>query len=269
MATVPTGFGDLSTTAASNYPAASDAVFPNLDDALRIVYAMLASIYANTSTNGWTSPFVGTASPTFTGQCSFPDGASASAPAIANTGDLNTGLWWPAADTVELVSGGTGRLRVDTTVELGDTGTVHVTDDGRLYGTALHNNAGAVTGTTNQYVASGTYTPTLTNTASISGSTARLAQWIRVGNVVTVSGAAELVQSADAVAELGISLPIASNFANIFECNGLIVNQQHSTQIAKTGSIYADAANNRATAEYYTNGTGTQEFIWHFTYQVI
>lgn len=55
---VPTSFSDLSTTAGSNSPAGGDNVLPDLDNYLRIAFAMLGSIYANTSTNGWTSPYM-------------------------------------------------------------------------------------------------------------------------------------------------------------------------------------------------------------------
>ncbi len=58
---VPTAFSDLSTTAASNSPAASDNVFPDLDEHLRALAAFIASIYAN-SGNGWTSPYLPNAS---------------------------------------------------------------------------------------------------------------------------------------------------------------------------------------------------------------
>lgn len=51
------------------------------------------------------------ASPAFTGQASFADG-SAAAPSIAHTGDLNAGLFFPAADTVAVATGGSERMRV-------------------------------------------------------------------------------------------------------------------------------------------------------------
>jgi hypothetical protein len=54
------------------------------------------------------------ASPAFTGQASFADG-SAAAPSIAHTGDLNAGLFFPAADTVAVATAGVERLRVDST----------------------------------------------------------------------------------------------------------------------------------------------------------
>jgi hypothetical protein len=64
---VPTDISALSTTAASNSPVAADNVFPDLDDFLRFHSAALASIYANTATNGWVSPYMPKAGGTFTG----------------------------------------------------------------------------------------------------------------------------------------------------------------------------------------------------------
>lgn len=52
-------------------------------------------------------------SPVFTGVASFPDG-TASDPSITNTGDLNTGVFFPAADTVAVTTGGVERLRVES-----------------------------------------------------------------------------------------------------------------------------------------------------------
>lgn len=58
------------------------------------------------------------ASPSFTGQASFPDGTAA-APSIANTGDLNAGLFFPAADTVAVSTAGTERMRIDSVGNVG------------------------------------------------------------------------------------------------------------------------------------------------------
>jgi len=52
------------------------------------------------------------------GIASFADG-SASAPAITNTGDTNTGVFFPAADTVGITTGGTERARVDSSGNMG------------------------------------------------------------------------------------------------------------------------------------------------------
>ena len=50
-----------------------------------------------------------TASPTFTGIVSFPDG-SASDPSITNTGDTNVGLFFSAGDTLAFTAGGTSQF---------------------------------------------------------------------------------------------------------------------------------------------------------------
>jgi len=53
------------------------------------------------------------ASPTFTGQVVVPSG-TASAPSISPSGDTNTGLFFPAADTLALSSNGTERMRINS-----------------------------------------------------------------------------------------------------------------------------------------------------------
>jgi hypothetical protein len=63
------------------------------------------------------------ASPAFTGQASFADGTAA-LPSITNTGDLNTGILFPAADTVAVSTAGSERLRVDNNGNVGIGGTV-------------------------------------------------------------------------------------------------------------------------------------------------
>jgi hypothetical protein len=56
--------------------------------------------------------------PTIAGAASFADG-SASAPAITNTGDTNTGIFFPAADTIAFSEGGTESARFDSSGNLG------------------------------------------------------------------------------------------------------------------------------------------------------
>lgn len=52
------------------------------------------------------------------GQASFGDGTAA-APSITNIGDLNTGILFPAADTVAVTTGGSERLRVNSSGNVG------------------------------------------------------------------------------------------------------------------------------------------------------
>lgn len=64
---VPSTFADLSTTPASNSGIISDASsVSSIDDQFRSVWAFVASISGNTG-NGWTSPYLTVASPSYTG----------------------------------------------------------------------------------------------------------------------------------------------------------------------------------------------------------
>lgn len=144
---------------------------------------------------------------------------------------------------------------------------VAIAPDGRLYGSALHNNAGAVTGVTNQYLASGTYTPTLTNGTNVSASTAYQAQWLRVGNVVTVSGRFDVdTVAATTGAILRISLPIASNFAANEDCAGTA---NADGVVSESAAIYADATNNDAQVAWITTTTINHGMSFTFTYEVL
>lgn len=139
-----------------------------------------------------------------------------------------------------------------------------ITSDRRVYGSALHNNAGSVTGTTNQYIASGTYTPTLTNVSNTS-ITPGLCQWIRVGNVVTVSGTHSGSTPVATLAQFRQSLPIASNFTVASNCGGMMGTHNGFDN----GPIIGDATNDAAFFEWQSTNTGTFSLGFSFTYVVL
>ena len=145
--------------------------------------------------------------------------------------------------------------------------TVYVTDDGRLYGTALHNNAGAVTGTTNQYVASGTYTPTYTIGTGLDSITASACQWLRVGNVVTVSGFVELnATTANALVQFRATLPIASAFTSSIQLGGV------ATEGDVGGGVFRVAADDAADKALFSGEMSTADtdnISFSFTYLVL
>jgi hypothetical protein len=63
-----------------------------------------------------TSPTI--ASPTFTSQATFAAGA-ATAPAFTTTGDTNTGIFFPTADTIAFAEGGAESMRIDSSGNVG------------------------------------------------------------------------------------------------------------------------------------------------------
>lgn len=146
-------------------------------------------------------------------------------------------------------------------------GEVAVTGDGRFYGLALHNNSGAVTGTANQYVASGTYTPTIANNVNLdSNPTALTAQWIRVGNVVTVSGGIDNIdQTAGAtLTSFTATLPIASDLTVVENVSG--VGTANTLNVAI--NISADVTANIAYFVFLSSGTGVLEINYTYTYLI-
>lgn len=142
-----------------------------------------------------------------------------------------------------------------------------LTNGGSLYGNALHNNANAMTGTTNQFIGSGTYTPTLTGVTNVAASTNYTCQYTRVGNVVTVSGKFDLDVTGAGATELRISLPIASNFTNASNLGGGC--HRHVSAASEHGSIAADTTNDCAQVYINAVATGNEPWSFHFTYVVL
>lgn len=114
---------------------------------------------------------------------------------------------------------------------------------------------------------SGTYTPTLTNVTNIAASTAYLCQYLRFGNTVLVSGKVDVDPTLTATgSELGISLPIASNFGDIIDCGGVAF----AAAVAGQGAaILGDATNNRASMKWVSSDISNQGMAFIFTYRVI
>lgn len=114
---------------------------------------------------------------------------------------------------------------------------------------------------------SGTYTPTLTNTTNISASSAGVAQYMRVGNVVTVSGQVDIDPTVAGDTVMGVSVPVASNLAAQTNCGGTFA--VLSGTVVQGGSIYADSVNDRATFRMSSTDLTSRSYQYHFTYRVI
>jgi len=110
-----------------------------------------------------------------------------------------------------------------------------------------------------------TYTPTLTNVTNISASTAYECIYMRVGNAVTVSGKVDIDQISPGAIELGISLPIQSDFTNEADLSGLGDGDVNGTEAMY---LKADVANNRASLNADDNHTSNHSHRFVFMYQV-
>jgi hypothetical protein len=122
----------------------------------------------------------------------------------------------------------------------------------------------ATTAFVNNIVSSGTYTPTLFNTTNVASSTSYVATWMRIGNIVTVSGKVDIDPTAASTnTVLGISLPVASALTNESQLAG-------TASCAAVASLSArmlgDATNDRALLQYL-NGTDIAARGWSYVYQ--
>lgn len=118
-----------------------------------------------------------------------------------------------------------------------------------------------------QELASGTYTPTLSNTVNVSASVAYACQYMRVGSVVTVSGRIDIdPTSANIDTRITMTLPIASNFtsANLNELGGTAVT------LNNTGG-FSILSNTSDVAEFrgQLSGTANVALSFSFTYLIV
>lgn len=138
--------------------------------------------------------------------------------------------------------------------------------NGNLRAFNLHNNATAQGNASNQDIRSGTYTPTATALNNYSDVTPSLAQWNRVGNVVTVSG--QVLCDAITTATFSsfeLSLPVASAITTTAQASGAAF----SGAVAEGQQVLSNIANN--TAEFWATPVATtaQTFSYTYTYVVL
>lgn len=138
---------------------------------------------------------------------------------------------------------------------------------GPLLLASIHNGT-ATGGSAAPAIASGTYTPTLTNGANVDSTTSAVCQYIRVGNVVTVSGVVSVdpTASGGTATQVGISFPIASNLASTTQCGG---GGAHNVNSPTGVLITSDTANDRAQATFAANTTASASMGFTFTYLVV
>jgi hypothetical protein len=175
--------------------------------------------------------------------------------AFNNTGDETT---INALDAVNIAVDASNVARFDATQarihSLGGDGTgiVGVDNDGDLSYVAY---------------ASGTYTPTITLTANSTSGSATVAQYVRVGSTVTVSGSITFTVTAGSLAtECYITLPVASAIAQEYQLAGTGFSSTANNVI---GKITGEVTNNAADFSFFDLATGVHTIFYHFTYQVL
>lgn len=135
-------------------------------------------------------------------------------------------------------------------------------------GAVLQNVAGSLT--YGNIVSSGRFTPTLTNGANVSSSTAQITHWSRNGSEIDVEGTVSITTTSgiNTLTVIDISLPVASNLAASTDLAGSIITGGHADQAF--GIIVGDATNDRATCSFLSGtGAGARTYTFRFTYTFI
>ena len=122
-------------------------------------------------------------------------------------------------------------------------------------------------------VFSGTYTPTLTSITNIASSSANQCQYMRVGNVVTVSGIVSIaVTTANESSSFEISLPIASGLTTTNVGLAGIISSCEATGSLPwtgTGGIMPNVSTDRAKVVFAPGETDAKLYSFHFTYTIV
>lgn len=118
------------------------------------------------------------------------------------------------------------------------------------------------------FFTSGTYTPVSSALVNASAATPLQAQYIRIGNIVTVSGLINVTVTAAAntATSVNITLPIASNIGAAEDCAG--VGTIFLVPIL-AAQVVGDSAADRALIRWSSSATGAQTVAFHFTYEIL
>jgi hypothetical protein len=116
-------------------------------------------------------------------------------------------------------------------------------------------------------LASGTYTPSLTNGANVAASTAFQCQYIRVGSVVHVSGQVNIdPTSAGVLTTLYMSLPVASNLAQAYNLAGAAV---CSGEGYNPVIVAGEPTTDKAALQWIPTTDANRPIVFSFTYVII
>lgn len=120
-------------------------------------------------------------------------------------------------------------------------------------------------------IRSGSGTTTGRTGTNVTACTIQGQQYLRIGNVVTVSGTADLTitTAVGTASQCGLDLPIASNFTNGNQCSGTIAIDSGATTGYSAGYITSDATNDRCLVSFNALASGAHTMQYTYTYQVL
>jgi len=174
--------------------------------------------------------------------------------------------WNPAVDGTNINSTDWAALLADISTAL----STALYKDGQQTATVLVPFAQGITvpSSTKGNVYSNTYTPTMTAGTNCDSVTTMAAQWMRVGNMVMVSGTCNFdPTSGNASSDWLISLPVASVFTNALQGGGVLATQ---AALVEALSIFSDSASGKMkVAGLCGNTVANHTCSYSFMYQVL
>ena len=202
---------------------------------------------------------------TINGTATFAAG-TVSAPSITTSGDTNTGIYFPAADTIAFTEGGVERMRLDSSGNLGLGVTPSAWSIGKAFevgyvGSGIFTPAATITNIINNtYYSSGAYRYATTAAAAYFGVNAGAFQWFTApsgtaGNAITFTQAMTL----DASGNLLVGITSArSNAGDVQVSKGISFPATQSAQSdANTLDDYEEGTFTPTIAGETTTGTTT------------
>jgi hypothetical protein len=112
-------------------------------------------------------------------------------------------------------------------------------------------------------------TPTATNDANVDASTTQEERYMRIGDIVFVSGTVQVDATAsNTTTTLFLDFPIASSITDQTMASGLIT-AQTTTGTVGVGYIIASVANDNAILNLTPSGTGNITYSYSYSYRVI
>jgi hypothetical protein len=110
---------------------------------------------------------------------------------------------------------------------------------------------------------SGVYTPQLSNLKNITACKAYTSQYIRVGNVITVSGKIDIDATTASTTQLNLKLPLTSAVSKDYEITGT-----GQSVVGECFSISADIINNAAQIKFLARDLSSNSYYYTYTYSI-